>query len=83
MGRKGLLPQDTFLYCVVNDINRPWIFTGYFCRVDGDCAIVDDTGLNIVRVSGNSVRFPLECCFFTREGAEQYIERVLKWRRQA
>ena len=77
MRRKDLLPRDTFLYCVVDDVSEPWIFTGFFCGVDGDFAIISDSGLNRVRIGSNNVRFLLHHCFFTEEGAKAYIRDVL------
>lgn len=81
MRRKGL--EGAFLYCVVNDLNGPWIFTGFLCEVNDAYAVIADSGLNRVNVGGHNVRFSLHNCFFTREGAERYIEYLLKWRERA
>lgn len=77
MRRKDLVPKGTFLYCVVNVVGRPWMFTGFLYGVDGDWAIISDSGLNLARIGSNNVRFMLHHCFFTEEGAQAYIRDVL------
>lgn len=71
MRRKDLVPRGTPLWCVYAAVNPPAVIRANFC----------DAYIDLAFLISKDMRFqyllPMECCFFTEEGARAYIRDVL------